>query len=262
MSADRSVLLELAELAVDAVLPALTAPGVRDRLETDTKSSATDMVTAMDRWVEQTIVELILAERPGDGLVGEEGAAKESKSGVVWVIDPIDGTTNFIRNLPGFSVSIAARIHGTDAVAVVHDPVRTERFTAVLAGGAQCNGESISAANASEISRAVVSTGFSYDPQRRAEQAAVLERLLPSIADIRRFGGAALDVCSVASGRVDAYFERGVNDWDVAAGGLIAREAGAVTNNQLDSGGPYVAAAPALAEEFANLLATTSSRSV
>ena len=130
MSADLAELLALAEAAVDAVAPGLVASDARGDLGIETKSSPTDMVTAMDRWAEETIVGVLLDARPDDGLLGEEGADKTSETGVVWVIDPIDGTTNFIRDLPGFSVSSAARINGVDSVGVVHDPIRSERFTA------------------------------------------------------------------------------------------------------------------------------------
>ena len=133
-------LMALANAAADAVAPTLAAPD-RAELGIDTKSSATDMVTVVDTWSEETIVALLLDARPDDGLLGEEGANKPSSTGVTWVIDPIDGTTNFIRDLPGFSVSIAARIDGVDSVGVVHDVVRGERFEATLGGGAFCNGE-------------------------------------------------------------------------------------------------------------------------
>ena len=169
---------------------------------------------------------------------------------MVWVIDPIDGTTNFIRDLPGFSVSIAARIDGVDAVGVVHDPIRGERFEAVLGGGATCNGEPLRVSAPADFTRAVLATGFNYQPAVRAAQAELLSRLLPDIADIRRFGGAALDCCAVAAGRLDGYFEVGISDWDIAAGGLLIREAGGTTVDRRADGGPFVAAGPAIFDEL------------
>ncbi len=242
-------LMALANAAADAVAPTLAAPD-RAELGIDTKSSATDMVTVVDTWSEETIVALLLDARPDDGLLGEEGANKPSSTGVTWVIDPIDGTTNFIRDLPGFSVSIAARIDGVDSVGVVHDVVRGERFEATLGGGAFCNGERLEVSAPVDLAHALVGTGFNYQPDVRAEQAALLSSLLPDIADIRRFGGAALDCCAVAAGRLDAYYERGVSDWDIAAGGLVIREAGGRTADHRSSGGAFIAAAPAIFTEL------------
>ena len=164
MSADLAELLALAEAAVDAVAPGLVASDAHGDLGIETKSSPTDMVTAMDRWAEETIVGVLLDARPDDGLLGEEGADKTSETGVVWVIDPIDGTTNFIRDLPGCSVSIAARINGVDSVGVVHDPIRSERFTAMIGSGAFCNGDALHVSEPVDLARAVLGTGFSYQP--------------------------------------------------------------------------------------------------
>ena len=253
MSVDLTELLALAEAAVDAVGPGLVAPDSRRDLGIDTKSSPTDMVTAMDRWAEQTIVGVLLDARPGDGLLGEEGADKASETGVVWVIDPIDGTTNFIRDLPGFSVSITARINGVDSVGVVHDPIRSERVTAIIGSGAFCNGEALHVSEPVDLAQAVLATGFNYQPAVRAEQAQLIANLLPDIADIRRFGGAAIDCCSVASGRLDAYFEIGVQDWDIAAGGLLMREAGGRTLDHRPDG-PFVCGSVTIFEELVGRL--------
>ena len=253
MSADLAELLALAQAAVDAVAPGLTAPDARGDLGIDTKSSPTDMVTAMDRWAEETIVGVLLDARPDDGLLGEEGADKASDTGVVWIIDPIDGTTNFIRDLPGFSVSIAARINGVDSVGVVHDPIRSERFTAMIGSGAFCNGEALHVSEPVDLARTVLATGFNYQPAVRAEQARLLANLLPDIADIRRFGGAAIDCCSVASGRLDAYYEVGVQEWDTAAGGLLVREAGGRTLDHRPDG-PFVCGSFTIFEELVGRL--------
>ena len=249
MTAPLTELLALANTAVDAVAPTLADPD-RSELGIDTKSSATDMVTVVDKWSEETIVDVLLGARPDDGLLGEEGANKASSTGVVWVIDPIDGTTNFIRDLPGFSVSIAARVDGVDAVGVVYDVVRRERFEATLGGGATCNGDTIRVSSPADLSRSVIATGFNYQPPVRSAQAAIVSSLLPDIADIRRFGGAAVDCCSVAAGRLDAYYEVGVSDWDIAAGGLVIREAGGLTSDRRDHGGPFVAGSPAIFDEL------------
>ncbi|MEM9201172.1 MAG: inositol monophosphatase family protein [Actinomycetota bacterium] len=251
MNTDLEELAALANAAADAVVPTLANPD-RSALGIDTKSSTTDMVTVVDTWSEETIIDVLLSARPDDGLLGEEGANRAGSTGVVWVIDPIDGTTNFIRDLPGFSVSIAARIDGVDMVGVVHDIVRNERFEAIRDGGASCNGERLHVSDPPDLARSVIATGFNYQPALREAQAALLGRLLPEIADIRRFGGAALDCCAVAAGRLDGYYEVGVSDWDVAAGGLLIREAGGRTADHRAEDGPFIGATPAVFADLAH----------
>lgn len=219
----------------------------------DTKSSSTDFVTAIDRESERRIVEAITSVRPDDAFMGEEGTDRPGTTGVRWVIDPIDGTTNFVHGHPGFSVSIAAEIDGTVVAGAVADPMHDELFDAVLGGGARCNGETITATAETELSRALVATGFSYDPARRRRQAEALVTILPRIADIRRMGSAATDLCGVALGRVDASFEIGLNLWDLAAGALIASEAGAVVRLP-GHDGLTIASAPGLAAELIPLI--------
>ncbi len=214
----RSVALEAAEL--------LMAGLRRGNLAVDTKTSPTDMVSEMDRAAEQLIVDMLRSARPHDAILGEEGANDAGTSGVRWVVDPIDGTTNYLHGLPGFAVSIAAELHGTTVAGVVADPMHNETFTAVAGGGARRNGEPISVATVDDPSLALVSTGFSYDPERRRRQAAVLVAVLPAVGDLRRMGAASVDLCSVACGRVDAHYERGLQPWDYAAGALVATEAG------------------------------------
>lgn len=231
----------------------------RARLQVDTKSTGTDMVTEMDRAAEARIVERILAVRPDDGILGEEGTDRAGTSGVRWVVDPLDGTTNYLYGLPGFNVSIAAEVDGVAVAGAVFDVVRGELFSATLGGGATRDGTPIAASAATELPLALVATGFSYDPERRRRQAQVLVELLPRIRDIRRSGAAAVDLCSVACGRVDAYFEVGLQPWDVAAGGLIASEAGAVISDFAGGRpreGAVVAAAPGLAGPLRELLVT------
>lgn len=224
-----------------------------------TKSSATDMVSEVDRASERLLVEGILAARPDDGILGEEGTDRSGRSGVRWVIDPLDGTTNFLYGLPGFAVSIAVEIGGRAVVGVVLDPVHDELFTATVGRGATRDGAPIRCTTGSEIGLALIGTGFGYDADVRAEQAVVLRTVLPAVRDIRRFGAAAVDLCSVACGRLDGYFERGLQPWDLAAGGLIATEAGAVLGGV--DGGPAgsaltLAAGPGIAAPLRELLVT------
>lgn len=223
----------------------------------ETKTSGTDMVTDVDRACERLIVEGIHAARPKDGIIGEEGTDVTGTSGVEWLVDPIDGTTNFFYGHPGFSCSVAARIDGTMSVAVVHDPMHGEVFTAVTGAGAFRNGRPLSTSTETRLSHALIATGFSYEPERRRRQSAVLERVLPDVRDIRRMGAASVDLCSVAGGRVDAYYERGLHPWDHAAGALIATEAGAIVGNLTGSDPDHefcLAAPPALFEPLRDLL--------
>jgi myo-inositol-1(or 4)-monophosphatase len=197
----------------------------------DTKSSPTDVVTEMDRAAEALISRLLLAERPGDAILGEEGG--ESGHGRVrWIVDPLDGTVNYLYGLPDWAVSIAAEVDGVVVAGVVAVPARDELFTAVLGEGAwlRSGGRPPIAARcniAVPLHQALVGTGFGYAAVRRAVQGEVVATVLPRVRDIRRGGSCAVDLCSVAMGRLDAFYERGVNYWDFAAGGLVATEAGA-----------------------------------
>ena len=194
---------------------------------TATKSSATDIVTEMDQAAERLIVEQIRAARPGDGFLGEEGAEDEGTSGVTWVIDPIDGTVNYLYGIPAYAVSIGVRV-GPDVVAgVVCNPATGEMWTARRGFGAELDGRPIKVNPVTELAMALVATGFGYQAARRARQAEILRAVIPLVRDIRRAGAASLDLCALACGRVDAYYERGLKPWDLAAGGLIAVEAGA-----------------------------------
>jgi myo-inositol-1(or 4)-monophosphatase len=214
----------------------------------NTKSSVTDPVSDADRASEALMVKMILAERPGDGLIGEEGASRPSTSGITWVIDPLDGTVNYLYQLDNFSVSIGAEDADGGLIGVVFDPVMDRIYTAVRGGGAFANGQRLRVNDPVPLETAMVSTGFGYSAERRARQGAIIARLLPKIRDIRRFGSAALNLCQVAAGQVDAFYEEGVQHWDVAAGGLIATEAGALMTpiglTGADTG--WVVAGPAL----------------
>ncbi|MFM2181795.1 MAG: hypothetical protein RJB61_89 [Actinomycetota bacterium] len=200
-----------------------------DEVASDSKSSATDMVTEFDRASERLIVDGILAVRPDDGIVGEEGTGVDGTSGVDWVIDPIDGTTNFVYGLPGYAVSVAATVDGAARVGAVYLPATDELFTAVAGAGARRNGLPIRCSTSADLATALVATGFAYDAARRAVQAARVALLLPTVRDIRRLGAAAADLCHLAAGRLDAYFEQGLGAWDYAAGALIASESGCRT---------------------------------
>ncbi|MEV6300828.1 inositol monophosphatase family protein [Actinoplanes sp. NPDC051861] len=199
------------------------------------KSSDTDLVTEIDLAAEAAIIEVVAAERPADGLVGEEGASRAGCTGLRWVVDPVDGTTNLVYGTPHVTVSVAAEKAAPDgswhAVAgVVHDPERSETFTAVLGGGAFLNGGPLRVNDPVPLSRALVATGFAYSSQARSRQAGVLGDLLGRVRDVRSHGSAALELCWLAAGRCDAYFEDELAPWDWAAGALIAAEAGAVVS--------------------------------
>jgi myo-inositol-1(or 4)-monophosphatase len=229
----------------------------RPRSQVLTKSTRTDMVTEVDVASERLIVDGIRAARPGDGVLSEEGAARDDNSGYRWVIDPIDGTTNYLYGHPGFAVSIAVERDGVAVVGVVEDPMHCDQFTAVLGRGAYRNGTPIAVSGETDLGSALVATGFGYEPAQRRAQAAALTRLIGAIRDVRRMGAAAVDLCSVACGRVDAYFERGLNHWDLAAGALIAAEAGAqlgAIGGGAPRAGSLVAAPPALFDGLQRLL--------
>jgi myo-inositol-1(or 4)-monophosphatase len=232
--------------------------------EIGTKSTHTDVVTEADRAVEALLTRLLLDGHPNDHLLGEEGGAAESRSRdsdgsqrVRWIVDPIDGTVNYVYGLPNFAVSVAAEVDGQIVAGVVHNAATGEEWTAVRGGGAWRRGVRLGGSVVTALDRALVATGFGYDAQRRAHQAAVLTGVLPAVRDIRRMGAASLDLCAAAEGHVDAYFERGLAVWDRAAGGLIAQEAGLlVTGLRGAPPGPemVVAAPPAVHAALHDLL--------
>ena len=218
--------VELAEGAAELVRKAAGS-----RLAIGSKSTATDLVTDVDRQVEDWLIGELRARRPGDAVLGEEGgeqAAESDGAGVRWVLDPIDGTVNFVLGLPQFAVSVAADVGGIVLAGAVANPVTGETFHARRGGGAFCGAQRLQGPRDVPLHRAVIATGFAYDAATRARQVAAVAPLLPRVADIRRLGAAALDLCFVAAGRLDAYFEAGLHRWDHAAGALIAAEAGCV----------------------------------
>ena len=254
---DGEALADLALTMAERAATALVAGLGELRTQVATKSSPTDMVTDMDRAAERIIVEGLLDARPDDGILGEEGTDRPGTSGVRWIVDPLDGTTNYLYGHAGFAVSIAAEHEGRVVAGAVVDPLHGDAFRATLGGGATRNGDPVRCSSVDDPAVALVATGFSYEPERRARQAAVLTEVLPRIRDIRRVGAAAVDLCSVACGRVDAFWEKGLAPWDHAAGALIAAEAGARVGD-LD-GGPAstaftLAAPPALFPALAELL--------
>ena len=196
-------------------------------LEVASKSTAIDVVTQMDIKVEAFIVEQLLAARPKDGLIGEEGASRPSTSGITWVIDPLDGTVSYLYNLPGWNVSIAAKDENGPLLGVVTAPSINSTWWAVRGEGAFHNGVPIRCNEPISLDRALLGTGFQYDIAHRGKQIDYIAGLLPQIRDIRRNGAAAVDLCHVAMGALDGYYEHGLKEWDWAAGGLIAQEAGA-----------------------------------
>jgi myo-inositol-1(or 4)-monophosphatase len=209
----------------------------------EAKTSATDPVSEADRATERLLVERLTAARPDDGILGEEGADRPARSGLRWVLDPLDGTVNYLYGYPAWCVSVACEDDEGSLVGVVHDPTHGETFRAARGAGAWLGDRRLRVHDPVPLDRALVATGFAYDAEDRRRQAAVLAALLPVVRDVRRGGSAALDLCAVAAGRVDAYYEDTVQRWDVAAGGLIAQEAGAVVT---PFGTGVVAAGPAL----------------
>ena len=211
-----------------------------------TKSSAVDMVTEADRECERLIVAALREARPDDGILGEEGTGIEGTSGITWVLDPIDGTTNYLYNLPAYAVSIAATVVDPDAfadgrrgvAAAVYSPRSDEMFDAWLGGGARLNGETISISGNVDLGTSLIGTGFGYTVERKLEQLELLQRVLPRVRDIRRIGSAAYDLCMTAAGRLDAFYEKGLQPWDYAGAALIATEAGAEIIGRDDSTPP------------------------
>ncbi|NMO54173.1 inositol monophosphatase [Actinoplanes sp. TBRC 11911] len=257
------------ELLVIAVRVARDAAATARRMRTEgvtdvqTKSTSTDVVTAADKAVERQVIDALRAERPRDAVLGEEygdSITPEStpEAGTVrWVLDPIDGTVNYLYGLPAYAVSLAAEIDGVAVAGVVINAATGAEWTAARGGGAWRDGRRLTPSVRTTLDQALVGTGFGYDARRRAHQGAVVAQLITRVRDIRRIGVASLDLCSVAEGTLDAYYEKGLNPWDHAAGGLIATEAG-VTVGGL-RGAPagldmVVAAPPALFAPLHDLL--------
>lgn len=221
--------MRVAEEAADLVRQARDAMLAGEAVQVDTKSTDTDVVTAVDMASERLIRDRLAELRPGDHVLGEEegGVAGD---GVTWVVDPIDGTVNFLYGAPGFAVSVAAQIDGVSVAGAVVEPVGGSCWTAVRGQGAWLGGRRLHTSSPQRLDLTLVGTGFAYDAGRRARQAKVIAELVPRVRDIRRAGAASLDLCSVAAGRLDAYVEHGLHRWDWAAAALVAAEAGALVS--------------------------------
>lgn len=215
----------------------------------DAKSTPTDLVSDADRESERLIKDLITKERPDDGFLAEESEAERARSEVTWIIDPLDGTVNYLFRIPAWCVSIAVRDSSGIVAGVVHDPSRDETFAALRGSGASMNGEAISVSDKDDLGRALVGTGFAYDVPTRTAQAAIVQRVLPRVRDIRRGGSAALDLSYLACGRLDGFYEAHMMPWDKSAGILLIEEAGGVVSRLPDPSGVsdgVIAANPAL----------------
>ncbi|HLR84294.1 MAG TPA: inositol monophosphatase family protein [Nocardioidaceae bacterium] len=258
MTASAESLADLARSCARAAAEFIRAQRPEGRVDVAaTKSSATDVVTEIDRQTEDLIRTMIGAARPDDAVMGEEGGSSAGSNDVVWIVDPIDGTVNFVHGLPGYSVSIAAAVGGVVQAACVVDVVSGEEFSAVRGQGAMqttAAGVRVTLGPPPTVTldKALVGTGFHYREEIRAKQGAAVARLLGMVADVRRIGSAAMDLCNVASGRLDAYVEEGLKPWDLAAGQLIAEESGIIVTG-LD--GPpgerlAIASVPAIADEL------------
>ncbi len=224
-AADPTELLAVAHDAADAAA-AIHRRSRGRRLRAVAKSSPTDPVTEVDDAAEAAVLGVLGRARPGDGVLAEEGGAAPGTTGVRWVVDPLDGTVNYLYGYPAHAVSVAAEIDGEVVAGVVIDTAHDERWWAVTGGGAHRDGDRLVLNAGPPLERALVATGFAYDAATRVTQGAVLADLVPVVRDVRRGGSAALDLCWVAAGRVDAYYERGLHPWDRAAGALVVAEAG------------------------------------
>ena len=250
-------LLELArKVGLDAGALLMERPPA---FEIESKSTAIDIATQMDKKAEKFIMDSLLAARPDDGIIGEEGSSVESKSGITWVIDPLDGTVNYFYGLPGWNVSIAAKDKDGSVVGVVTAPTINSTWWATRGGGAFYNGHQIHCNDPIAVDRALIATGFQYDVAHRTTQMTDLAKLVPLVRDLRRNGAAAVDLCHVAMGALDGYYEAGLKEWDWAAGGLVATEAGArFAQYGQEPLRTTLAAGPTLHGQLASLLGFTA----
>jgi myo-inositol-1(or 4)-monophosphatase len=220
----RDVAEQAARAAGDLLRARFVAGGER---ETASKSTPTDPVSEADRAAERAIRDVIGRARPGDAILGEEGGETQEGAGLRWIVDPLDGTVNFLYGVPQWCVSVAVHDDDGGVAGVVFDPMRDELFAGSRGDGPPTlNGAQVGGSEQSELSRSLVATGFAYDASVRELQAAVVGRLLPRARDVRRMGSAALDLAWTAAGRYDAFYERGVQLWDIAAGSVLCAAAG------------------------------------
>ncbi len=244
MSEDLLAVAVDAARAAGAILVEHWERGVR---HVTAKSTPTDLVSEADLEAERAIRELLVARRPGDAILGEEGDDVPGTTGLRWVVDPLDGTINYLFGIPQWCVSVACEGN----VGVIFDPLRQELFSVVAGEEATLDGVPLRGSDRDDLATAMVSTGFGYDARVRAAQAAVVARLLPQVRDIRRLGSAALDLAWLAAGRYDAYYEYGLNAWDWAAGEMLCAAAGMATRHleALPGTGPgLLVAAPGIVD--------------
>ena len=253
---DPSELRELAVRAARETGALLQHHNVRGLRGLDTKSTATDMVSDADREAEELLVQILTAARPHDALLGEEGAGREGTSGLRWVVDPLDGTTNFVFGYPQWAVSVAVADEHGPLAGAIYDPSRDELFAAARGRGTTLNGDRVHVRGTHDLSQALIATGFGYDAERRALQAARVADVIPRIRDIRRGGAAAIDLAWFACGRLDGYWESGLNAWDWSAGSLHVTEAGGFWSCQPGplGVGQAVAACPGVYDALFELL--------
>jgi myo-inositol-1(or 4)-monophosphatase len=247
------IAVEASHLAGDLLLKRFREPAAG----VSAKTTPTDLVSDADIDAEALLIDFISTKRPDDGILSEEGAGAESSSGLIWVIDPLDGTVNFLYGLPAWSVSIAVRDEHGGVVGVVHNPTIDETFAARRGAGATLNGSAIRVSSQDDLSKALIGTGFAYDSQARAIQAEIVQRVVPLVRDVRRAGSAALDLASLACGRLDGFYEAPMEEWDKAAGILLIEEAGGVVTSltaPLDQSPGVIAANPALHPLLADLV--------
>jgi myo-inositol-1(or 4)-monophosphatase len=222
-----SALLELAKYAAGVAASVHRGAAGGGELKVETKSAACDLATEVDRTAERELVRVIRAARPDDEIVGEEGTNFSGVSGVRWILDPLDGTTNFVHRYPAYSVAVGVEIDGRRALGVVHDTFSNRVYAGVVGEGATCDGKSIAVRNECNLQKALIGTGFLPDACVRRLQADLLREVLPHVRDVRRSGCPSLDICGVAAGTLDAFYECGLGQWDIAAAAAIAEAAGA-----------------------------------
>jgi myo-inositol-1(or 4)-monophosphatase len=222
-----SALLELAKYAAGVAAAVHRSAADGGELKVETKSATCDLATEVDRTAERELVRVIRAARPDDEIVGEEGTNFSGGSGVRWILDPLDGTTNFVHRYPAYSVAVGVEIDGRRALGVVHDTFSNRVYAGVVGEGATCDGKSIAVRNECNLQKALIGTGFLPDADVRRLQADLLRQVLPRVRDVRRSGCPSLDICGVAAGTLDAFYECGLGQWDIAAAAAIAEAAGA-----------------------------------
>jgi myo-inositol-1(or 4)-monophosphatase len=255
----RAVAEELARAAGDMALNGRKS----GQVTATTKSSPTDMVTQYDKASEEMVTAGLQSLRPHDGIVGEEGASREGTSGITWHIDPIDGTSNFYFDIPMWAVSIGAVDENGPIAGAVYAPALGDMFTASRGEGATLNGSPISVRNNTLLSDALVCTGYSYRASERERHARRVAKMVTQIRDIRRFGAAAIDLCFVACGRYDAYFEEHLHSWDLIAGQIVATESGAIVTDYAGNAvtpQQVLAAQPGIQADLIRLIADSSEK--